>query len=117
VPFATLDLGKVTGIFGLEVCILFGRLSFSILGMKVLGTGKDMQESLSCSLLVMCIVMGAKDSSGTLWENYSAGIEFSRRPTSCTKVLLVATTEVAAVAFDATDTWEGTCPWLGGGRP
>jgi hypothetical protein len=26
-------------------------------------------------------------------------------------------TEVAAVTFDATDTWEGTCPWLGGGRP
>jgi len=84
--FKILDLGKITGIFRLEVCILVGRLSFSILGMKVLGTGKDMRESLSCSLLVMCIVMGAKDSSGTLWENYSVGIDFSRRPTSCTKV-------------------------------
>ncbi len=85
-PFETLDLGKVTGIFGLELCILVGRLSFSILGMKVLGTGKDMWESLSCSLLVMCIVTGAKDSPGTLWANYSVGIDFSHRPTSCTKV-------------------------------
>jgi hypothetical protein len=73
VPFEILDLGKVTGIFGLEICILVGRLSFSILGMKVLSTGKDMWKSLSCSLLVMCIVMGAKDSSGTLWEKLLAG--------------------------------------------
>ncbi len=67
--FKNLDLGKITGIFGLEVSVLVGRFSLCILGMKVLSTGKDMQESLSSCLLVMCIVMGAKKSTGTLGEN------------------------------------------------
>jgi hypothetical protein len=31
-----LDLGKIAGIFGLEVSVLAGRLSLCILGMKVL---------------------------------------------------------------------------------
>ncbi len=85
-PLDDLDCSKIPGIFGLEVCILVKRLSFSIHGMKVLGTGKDMRENLKCSLLVMCIVTEAKDSSGTLWANYLAGIDFSCRRTICPKV-------------------------------
>ena len=75
--FKILDLGKITGIFGLEVSVLLRRLSFCILGIKVLSTGKDMQESLSSCLLVTCIVTGAKDSTGTLGANDPAGINFS----------------------------------------
>jgi hypothetical protein len=75
--FEILDLGKITGIFGLEVSILVGRFSLCILGMTVLSTGKDMRESLSSCLLVTCIVMGAKDSMGTLGSNDLAGINFS----------------------------------------
>ncbi len=75
--FKILDLGKITGIFGLEVSVLVGRFSLCILGMKVLSTGKDMWESLSSCLLVMFIVTGAKDSTGTLGANNPAGINFS----------------------------------------
>jgi hypothetical protein len=75
--FIILDLEKITGIFGLEVSVLVGRFSLCILGMKVLSTSKDMQESLSSCLLVTCIVMGAKDSTGTLGANDPAGIDFS----------------------------------------
>jgi hypothetical protein len=76
--FKILDLGsKITSIFGLEVSVLVGRFSVCILGMKVLSTGKDMRESLSSCLLVMCIVMGAKDSTGTCGANDPAGINFS----------------------------------------
>jgi hypothetical protein len=72
--FKILDLGKISGIFGLEVSVLVGRFSLCILGMKVLGTGKDMQENLSSCLLVTCIVTLAKDSTGTLGP---VGINFS----------------------------------------
>ncbi len=60
--FKILDLGKIAAIFGLEVSILLvGKFSLCILGMKVFSTGKDMRESLSSCLLVMCIVTEAKD--------------------------------------------------------
>jgi hypothetical protein len=109
-----LDFSKITGIFGLEVCILVGRFSLSIFSMKVLCTGKYMRESLSSSLLVTGIVTGANDSSSTLGANYSAGlISAADILVAPTKYPLVATTDVAA---DATDTCDGTCPWLGGGR-
>jgi hypothetical protein len=75
--FKILDLGKITGIFGLEVSILIGRFFLCILGMKVLITDKDMRESLSSCLLVTCIVTGAKDSMGTLGTYDPAGINFS----------------------------------------
>jgi hypothetical protein len=75
--FKILDLGKITGIFRLEVSILVGRFSLCILGMKVLSPGKYMQESLSSCLLLTCIVTGAKVSMGTLRANDPAGINFS----------------------------------------
>jgi hypothetical protein len=75
--FKILDLCKITGIFGLEVSVLVGRFSLCILGMKVLRTGEDMQESLSGCLFVTCIVTGAKDSMGTLEANDPEGIIFS----------------------------------------
>jgi hypothetical protein len=73
--FKILDLGKITGIFGLEVSVLVGRSPLCILGMKVLSTGKDMQERLSSCFLVTCIVTGDKDSMGTLGANDPAGIK------------------------------------------
>jgi hypothetical protein len=75
--FKILDLGKITSIFGPEVSVHVGRFSFCILGMKVLSTGKDMRESLSSYLLVMCLVTGAKNSMGTLGANDPMGINIS----------------------------------------
>jgi hypothetical protein len=82
----TLDCSMVAGIFGLEVCMLVGRFSLSILSMKVLSTCKYVWESLSSSLLVTCIVTGANDSMGILGANDPAGIYFSLRLASCSKV-------------------------------
>jgi hypothetical protein len=105
VAFKSLDLCKITNIFGQEVNVLVGRFSLGIHSMRVLGTCIYMQESLSRILLVTYIVTGANDSTGILGANDPAGIYFvSSNREIAPKYQLVATTEVAFVACAATET-------------